>query len=165
VGLVRLILIRHAEAVERGIPGMADEDRPLTPEGEKRFKKAAKGLARLTPRPDLILTSPFPRARRTAEIAARAWGGVKVVDAEALAQGDFEALSRGTPAGEDATVVWVGHEPHLSGFLAGLLRSSANEALSFGKGGAALVDVADRLGRGGRLIWFLTAKALRRIAD
>lgn len=162
---MNLVLVRHAEAVERGMPGMADEDRPLTPQGAKRFKKAAKGLARLVPRPALILTSPLPRARRTAELAAKEWGKVKVVDAEALASGDFEALARDTPPGKDAWVVWVGHEPHLSSFLARLLGAANSGALPFGKGGAALVDVPDRLERGGRLIWFLSAKALRRIAD
>jgi phosphohistidine phosphatase len=161
---VKLILVRHAEAVER-TPGMADEDRRLTPEGEKRFRKAARGLARLAPRPSVILTSPLPRARRTAELAARAWGKVKVVEAEALASGDFEALARSLPEGDDPVVAWVGHEPHLSSFLARILGTSRGEGLAFGKGGAALVDVPGRLEAGGRLIWFLPPKALRRLDD
>ena len=29
---MRLLIVRHAVAVERGTPGIADDDRPLTPE-------------------------------------------------------------------------------------------------------------------------------------
>ena len=69
---MRLLIIRHAAAVERGTPGLGDDDRPLTPKGKSRFRAAAKGLARIVARPDVLLTSPLPRARQTAEIAARA---------------------------------------------------------------------------------------------
>ena len=39
---MQLLLIRHGIAIERGTPGISDEDRPLTPEGEKKFRKAAQ---------------------------------------------------------------------------------------------------------------------------
>src|SRR5712691_2564228 len=72
---MRLLFIRHAIAVPRGTPGIPDDERPLTPDGEKRFRKAARGLARIAAPPEILLTSPLPRARKTAEIAAQAWGG------------------------------------------------------------------------------------------
>jgi len=164
---VKLLIIRHATAVERGAPGFADDDRPLTPEGEKRFRKAAKGLARITPRPDVLFTSPLPRARRTAEIAARAWaGGVEPVTLEALARGDMDGLAEalGSRGGEENVAI-VGHEPHVSAVLARLLGSAHESRLSFRKGGAALLDLPGGLGDGAQLVWFLPPKVLRALAD
>ena len=86
---MRLIIIRHAIAVPHGAPGYADEDRPLTPEGEARFREAARGLARAYDRPDALLTSPWLRARQTAEIAGAAWK-IEPKETKALAGGTFE---------------------------------------------------------------------------
>ncbi|HSD65172.1 MAG TPA: histidine phosphatase family protein, partial [Vicinamibacteria bacterium] len=74
---MQLLIIRHAIAAERGTPGIPDEERPLTPEGETKFREVAKGLARLVARPDALLTSPLLRARQTAAIAAEAWGRIE----------------------------------------------------------------------------------------
>jgi phosphohistidine phosphatase len=163
---MRLLIIRHAIAVPRGTPGIPDEDRPLTPEGEKKFKKAARGLARAIGRPEEILTSPWIRARRTAEIAAEAWGKLAPKKTDALAGGSFEdvaAVLEGYPA--NATVAVVGHEPYLSALLARLLGASEQERVAFKKGGAALVEVPGPLAEGGRLLLFLAPKVLRALAE
>jgi phosphohistidine phosphatase len=163
---MRLLILRHAVAVERGTPGIADDDRPLTPAGEKKFKEAARGLARVAPRPDAILSSPLPRAWRTAEIAASAWGGLAPKKNQALAGGALADLARAlAPYGAEATVVVVGHEPQLSGILAELVGSPAAERLAFRKGGAALIDVPADLTDGGNLVWFLTPKLLRTLGE
>jgi len=164
---VRLLIIRHAIAVERGTPGIPDDERPLTPEGEKKFKRAAQGLAKASPKPDAILSSPLPRAFRTAEIAAAAFGGkLAPLKTPALVGGSLEDLKGALASyGADTTVALVGHEPHLSGVLAKLVGSAASERLSFRKGGAALVEVKGRLDEGGHLLWFLTPKLLRTSAE
>jgi phosphohistidine phosphatase len=160
---MRLILIRHAEAVDRGTAGVSDEERPLTSAGEKRFRKAARGLARVSAPPDLLLTSPLPRAHRTAEIAARAWGGTEPVAENALAKGDVEGLARRLTGREEGCVAFVGHEPHLSSLLAWLLGADAAESFSFRKGGAAILE-APRFFRGNaRLVCFLPPRILRRL--
>ncbi|MGH7321735.1 MAG: SixA phosphatase family protein, partial [Candidatus Rokuibacteriota bacterium] len=87
---MKLLLIRHAIAVPRGTPGIPDDHRPLTPKGERRFRKAARGLARIMRRPTALLTSPLPRARRTAEIAAKAWGRIKPTTESALVSGSVD---------------------------------------------------------------------------
>jgi phosphohistidine phosphatase len=163
---MRLLIVRHAIAAERGAPGMSDDERPLTPEGKKRFRIAARGLARIMPRPDVVFTSPLIRARQTAEIAARAWGSIEPVSLEALATGDIDGLAEALAArvaGE--TVAVVGHEPHVSALLARLLGSSHVVRLPFRKGGVALVDLPGRLKDGGQLVWFLPPKVLRELAD
>ena len=164
---MRLLIIRHAAAVERGTPGLADDDRPLTPDGEKKFKQAARGLAEAARRaPDAILSSPLPRAWRTAEIAAAAFGKLAPQKAPALVSGRLDDLAQALAGfGADATVAIVGHEPHLSGLLADLVGSRSAERLAFRKGGVALVDVPGRLQEGGSLVFFLTPKLLRALAD
>ncbi len=160
---MRLLIIRHATAVPRGTPGIPDDDRPLTPRGVRRFRSAAAGLARLVKAPDVLLASPLPRAKRTAELAARAWGkGVKVTDAPALAGGSFEEIAdllNTLPA--SATVAVVGHEPDLSGLLARLLGAPRADRLVFRKGGAALVDVPGSLAEGGVLLWYAPPRLMR----
>jgi phosphohistidine phosphatase len=161
---MQLLIIRHAIAVERGTPGLPDEERPLTPEGELKFREAAKGLARLVDRPDALLTSPWRRAKQTAAIAGAAWGQLEPKETAALASGSFEeqaAVLDRYP--EDATVVVVGHEPWVSALLARLLGTRHDDRLTFKKGGAALVDVPGRLAEGGSLAWFLPPKVLRRV--
>lgn len=163
---MRLILIRHAIAVPRGTPGVPEDDRPLTAGGEKKFRRAAAGLARLMPPPAAILTSPLRRARSTAGIAADAWGGVECRDVAALARGDDDALLAALDAWpEDATIAIVGHEPHLSALLARLLGSRQAARFAFRKGGAALVELGAAPRRGGNLLWYLPPKLLRALGS
>lgn len=161
---MRLLIIRHATALPRGTPGIADDERPLTPRGEKRFARAARGLARILPRPRVVLTSPLPRARRTATLLASAWGRLSPKELPALAGGDFDGLARALgeqPA--DALVAVVGHEPHLSSLLAQLLGGGRPERLVFRKGGAALLELPGLPAEGGVLLWFAPPRVLRRL--
>src|SRR4051812_50057550 len=91
---MRVVIIRHAIAMPHGTPGIPDDARPLTAEGERRFQRAARGLACAIGAPEVIWTSPLPRARRTAEIAAQAWGGAAPIDTPALIEARFEAVTR-----------------------------------------------------------------------
>jgi phosphohistidine phosphatase len=161
---VRLLLIRHAVAVARGTPGMADDERPLTARGRRRFWKAARGLARIARRPDVLLTSPLPRAADTARLCARAWGRIEPLDLPALRPGRSSEIPSALEAyPEDAMLALVGHEPDLSALLATLLGGARREALTFRKGGAARVDLAGGPGSPGTVTWFLTPKLLRRL--
>jgi len=161
---MRLLVVRHAIAVPHGTPGVAENDRPLTPEGEVKFREAAKGLARVLDRPDAILTSPWLRARQTAAIAAEAWDGPEPKQTSALASGSFEAQAEVLDKySEGATVAIFGHEPWVSELLARLLGTRQDQRLTFKKGGAALVDVPGHLADGGALLWYLPPKLLRKL--
>ena len=163
---MKVILIRHAAAVPSGTTGVADDDRPLTPKGKTKFRAAAKGLARIADRPDALLTSPLPRARETADIAAAAFKRIQLEVEPALARGGvpgiLAALAR-RPA--DATVALVGHEPTLSALLARLLGAADGERVAFKKGGVALVDLPDGPNGPARLVWFLKPKILRTLGE
>jgi phosphohistidine phosphatase len=162
---MKLLLLRHAIAVPSGTPGIPDDERRLTPEGRERFEVAARGLARIVARPDALLSSPLPRALETAEIAARAWGRVRVQEEPALAGGRFADWDRRLASFGDAELVaFVGHEPTLSGFLARLLGSPRSERLAFKKGGAALVDVPGGKDTGAVLLGFWAPRVLRELA-
>src|SRR5207248_991568 len=70
---MNLYVLRHGLAVERGTLGYAkDSDRPLTPKGERKLLKVAGAIEAMELSFDLILSSPFTRARQTAEIVAKA---------------------------------------------------------------------------------------------
>ena len=64
-----LYLVRHGVAYD---PDPAqwpdDKDRPLTQDGEKRFRRAARGLRELVPAVSVVLSSRWVRAWRTAEL-------------------------------------------------------------------------------------------------
>src|ERR1700678_771905 len=87
-----LFIVRHGIAVEPGTPGIADDERPLTPKGEKRMRQIARGLRKLDLKLDRIVSSPLPRARATAEIIADA------LDARDILE-NSNVLQTGTSAG------------------------------------------------------------------
>jgi phosphohistidine phosphatase len=161
---MRLLLVRHAIAVPPGTSDMPDDDRPLTDEGRRKFRRVARGLGHLVRTPDALLTSPRRRARETADLLAVRWDGLVPVEVAALATGDmaaFEDALVALPA--DGLVVAVGHEPWLSELLAFLVDARAPERFRFRKGGAALLEVPGRLGEGGVLEWFARPRILARV--
>jgi phosphohistidine phosphatase len=159
---MKLTIIRHGIAVPSGAEGIADDDRPLTNKGRRRFQEVARGLAEICARPDVLLTSPLPRAAETAEIAAAAWGDVTPISELALAQGSIDQilalLAKQAP---DQHVAIVGHEPTVSALLARLLGSGAGKRFAFRKGGVAHLDVPGTLSEGGQLEWFTRPRILR----
>src|SRR4051794_38720138 len=65
--MLHLYLIRHADAVPHGDPNFADDDRPLTDLGRRQARALGKALAAHDVRFDVILCSPLPRAKETAD--------------------------------------------------------------------------------------------------
>jgi phosphohistidine phosphatase len=64
-----LYLVRHGVAFDADPTQWPDDrDRPLTPDGEKKFREVAAGLATLAPTVDVVLSSPLVRAWQTAQI-------------------------------------------------------------------------------------------------
>lgn len=162
---MKLLIIRHAIAHPHGTPEYEEDERPLTPQGRRKFEQAARGLARIADPPDALLTSPLPRARQTAEIAAQAWGGLSLTEEPALADDDIGAVLKAIDRyPRDACVAVVGHEPHVSALLGRLLGTEETDRLEFRKGGAALVDLPGAATGGGRLEWYVRPKLLRRLA-
>jgi phosphohistidine phosphatase len=163
---MRLLIIRHGIAISRGAAGVADEERPLTLRGEEKFVKCAKGLKRVVSRPDLIMTSPWRRARRTAEIAAEEWSGVLILETPALAVGGVEdVLLQLSRQSDDSLIAVVGHEPQLGALAARLVGALDGGSFSFKKGGVALIEIEDISEAKGRLLFFIPPRILRAFGD
>ena len=163
---LQLLLVRHAIAEERGSAWPDDDQRPLSRDGARKWKRAARGLAQLVPSVDMLLTSPLTRAFQSAELLAKAMSpSPKIQMFEELRPdtrpgGMVTALRARSPRG---TVVLVGHEPMLSELAALLLHLQG--PLEFRKGAAMLI-VTTGLGTRGpaRLEWFVTPRILRDLA-
>ena len=134
-----LYFLRHGAAEERAAGG-TDRDRRLTAEGEAELRAAASIWRRIQLRPDIVISSPFPRAQRTAELACEGLGldDGPVAD-ERLAPGaswsSFAQALAEHPA--DRRVMLVGHEPDLSSAVE-LLTGAASVRLR--KAGVACVE-------------------------
>lgn len=153
-----LYLIRHAIAAERGSAYPDDSLRPLTREGINHFRTVVAGLAKLGVSFDHVVTSPFKRARQTAELVV---GRLKapVVEVAALAPGgSIQTVMRELAHYKnDVSLAVVGHEPDLSELADRLLRSSVS--LRFKKGGVCRIDVdAFPPKAPGTLSWHLAPK-------
>ncbi len=68
---MNLYILRHAIALDPSEWKKSDSERPLSKEGIRKMKKAAKGMRRMDLHFDWILTSPFRRAYDTAQIVAK----------------------------------------------------------------------------------------------
>ncbi|MBU6281360.1 phosphohistidine phosphatase SixA [bacterium] len=163
----RILLVRHAIAEDFASSGR-DFDRALTAEGRRRMERAARGLAVLDVRPDVVLASPLVRARQTAQIVGKALGA-EPRTWDALACGvDHEVVSADLderhPGG---TVVLVGHEPDMGELLScWLARDPRRVAVHFRKGAVACVTAGGRLSEGRAVLeWMLTSSQLGRVAD
>jgi phosphohistidine phosphatase len=167
---MRLSLLRHGIAVERGTSGYEnDSERPLTAKGELRMRRIAEGMLALGLSYDLILSSPYLRARQTAELVApvlKTPDGVQL-SATLTPEGNprqlIEALH--TNEREQQDILLVGHEPYLSRLISTLLTGGPNLAVVMKKGGLCALDVATlRFGRCASLVSLLTPRQLRRLA-
>src|SRR5690349_19829203 len=83
---LELILVRHAIAFERDRARWRDDgERPLSPEGKRKFRKAVAGLMKIVPKVDAVLTSPLARTRQTADILTAVAHWPEAVDTPELA--------------------------------------------------------------------------------
>ena len=162
-----VLILRHGIAVPRGTLGYPNDDRPLTEEGIEKMEKAARGMLRVMPDVDVILTSPLQRARRTAEIVASAMhrrATVKFCD-ELLPGSSMDTLVTLLAKYADReSVMIVGHNPELTECISTLL-GSQRTILDLKKGSLCSLHVPGLPGtKPGTLQWHMTSKQLRYLA-
>lgn len=138
---MQLYLLRHGIAEDQP-PDPADGDagRRLTDEGRRKTRQAARGLARLIDRPQVILSSPKVRARQTAEYAAAALGAPVEVE-DVLAGGDLDAVLERLRQRREASILLVGHEPMFSELIVRLCAGGGRNFIELKKAGLAAMDV------------------------
>ena len=156
---MEIYLLRHAIA-EAGRPGLKDADRALTEQGRDKLRRVLKRARGAGVKPDLILSSPYRRARETSEMAVEGLGySGKVVETAALTPDSSphqvweEIRARQT----ESAILLSSHEPLMSATLAVLLGCPALQ-VDLKKAALARVD-CDRFGPDPRgvLKWLLTA--------
>jgi len=156
---VNLYILRHAKAGERSARYPDDSKRPLTDDGEKEMFRVAEGMRAMELHFDLILSSPFVRAKRTAEIVEEIFKTKKLRFTRNLASGadaqnliaelnnDFSSLEN---------ILLVGHEPDLSGLISLLCTGGENLSLNFKKAGLCKLTVSElRANHCAQLEWLL----------
>lgn len=149
-----LYFLRHGQAGHHS-SAASDDERRLTDAGVAALRAAAPLWRRLNLRPDVVLTSPLPRARETAELFAEGVGLDPPVVDERLAPGaGWGDLARAMAAHPAARrVMFVGHEPDLSAAIR-LLTDAAS--IRMRKGAVACVEFyGTPEPGGGELAWLL----------
>jgi len=161
---MEIYVMRHGIAAARETWGdRPDRERPLTPKGEKRMRAVARGMKRAGLEFGRILTSPYLRARRTAEIVGDVLGfEEKIEESTALEPGGSpEALIRtlGERTSEARGVLLVGHEPDLGELVSLFVTGARTSEFRMKKGGVAAL-ATDRLALGAcaRLEWLLAPR-------
>ena len=165
---MELLVVRHAIAFERSARRWPDDaQRPLSPQGVARARKAALGLKRVTEHPALVLVSPLRRARQTAAILTQFAGWPDAGECVQLLPGtspegllELLALLARARGGRIAV---VGHQPGLGRLLAVCLPGGPRAAaFQFRKMGVALLSFRGAArARRGELIWLLPPRVLR----
>ena len=153
---LRLYFLRHGKAWSRADWREDDDLRPLTDAGEALVRAEGRAMKAMGLAPDVIVTSPLARARRTAEIVAEELGmSERLVEDRRLAHG-FDAGRLAEIVERQAD----GREPHGRGPRARSQRhgrrAHGGGRVDFKKGGLARVDVKGPQLDDGILAWLLT---------
>ena len=147
-----LYFLRHGDA---GPARTSDDDaRPLTDAGVAALRAAGPLWLRLNLRPDVVISSPLPRALRTAELFCEAVGGQAIADERLRPGASWGDLARAMTQQPDARrVLFVGHEPDLSAVLSELTGAAS---VRMRKGSLACVEFyGTPEPGGGEIAWLL----------
>jgi phosphohistidine phosphatase len=163
---VNIFLLRHGIAAEPGAPGIkTDAERPLIPKGEQRIRAAAVAMEKMGLSFDAIISSPFLRAKQTAEIVAKILKLEKklAISSDLIPGGNPEALIRHLndlkPAPEN--ILLVGHEPFLSRLIALLASGGMAATIDMKKGSLCKLEAEDlEYGHCATLKWLLTPRQM-----
>ena len=153
----QLWLLRHGDAEPHGT--RPDPERALTERGEQQSRDAGRAFAALGLEFASVWTSPKVRARDTAILACRAFGGGAPIEHAALFAGfsGADALDVLASVGVEEKVLVVGHEPDFSQVVFDL----TGARIDLKKGGVAAVRVD---GSRGELLVLLRPRELSAMA-
>ncbi|MEM0129645.1 MAG: histidine phosphatase family protein [Thermoplasmata archaeon] len=160
-------LVRHGPAEpEDPARWPTDSDRPLSRDGIRRTRSAARAFARVVGRPDAIASSPARRALTTARLWREATGLSAAVaewpelGLDGSAGRAFRRLQ--SEGREHESMVLVGHAPGLIDLMGIALTGEAVPLAHLGRAGAAAIEFPSAIAPGsGRLQWLVTRKMWR----
>jgi phosphohistidine phosphatase len=162
---MNLFFLRHGNAEERSLRWNPDGKRPLTREGERRMAEVARGIQALGLSFDLILTSPYVRALRTAEILADEIGSKKPFETGNLTpnadlKNIVDEINENFASVEQ--IALVGHEPFMGRLISTLISGEAAAvAVELKKAGFCKLTIEKMaFGKCARLNWLFTPRQL-----
>ena len=157
-----IYILRHGHAKEAS-NGLNDFDRALTDEGIEKTNKLGLFFNKLDASLELILSSPYIRAKQTAEIFVSNLTlkpEFKIVDFLACGVSCGE-ISRGLMNYySNKSALLVGHSPDLEVFLGKLIGA---DRVILKKGALAKVKFDNAIEMAGELEWLITPKLVRKI--
>ena len=122
---MRIYLVRHGDAVPEEAAG-SDRDRWLSPRGREATRVLGRLLREQAIAPDMILSSPLPRAVQTAELLATSLDYLGIVTALRCLEPAAQPRVAATAIHAAGTaVIVVSHEPAISALGAYLLGATA----------------------------------------
>ena len=161
---MNIFFLRHAIAVPRGTPRFKDENRPLTKDGARKMKGAAEGMRALEMEFDRIGSSPYLRARQTAEIVSEVFGHEVEIWNSLIADHVPRELIAALQKISGENVLVVGREPHFSQFISVLISGGPDAQIELKKGALCKVSSDDLIfGQCATLHWVLAPAQLRKV--
>ena len=134
-----LFLLRHGAALSQA---PSDSERPLSITGHEQATEAALSLRSHGWIPDVIVSSPYLRARDTAGCVMKEFGLAGVQLSEHLVPGsDQRNILKELNSADGNAVLLVGHEPHISAFLSLLITGSRNLQIAVPTGTLAVIEI------------------------
>lgn len=159
-----IFILRHAQAEDLSDNSeKTDFERKLTNEGEIKTKKLGLFFNSLEEEVNLVLSSPYIRAKQTAEIFISFLNPkpeLKVVDFLASGASIKEIASSLLPYTLNNKIILVGHAPDLEIFLGKLVGA---ERIKLKKGAIAKVTLNNSVELSGELVWLIIPKLLKKI--
>ena len=156
---MRIYLVRHGDA-EPAAAGQADAGRRLTAQGRRQSARVGAALRVLGDAPALVLTSPLPRARETAELAVEALAGrqrrpppLRVLDQ--LASGAYPGEVLAAVPADQPSVMLVGHQPTLGALLGVLIGGPHAAPIWLSKASLACLETPGAPHPGGAALEYL----------
>lgn len=138
----KLVLLRHATAQDGG--GKPDFERALTARGRAEAQTMGRWLARQALQPDVVVSSPAPRALDTAVLACRVLGIADDIQSDpTLYDCAPTTLLRRLARLHGQVVLVVGHNPSLEQVALHLTGDEDLAVRGLAKAGVVAVDLPD----------------------
>jgi phosphohistidine phosphatase len=120
MAMKKLLIIRHAKSSWEDFT-VSDFDRPLNDRGKRDAPMMAERIAARNITPDFVLTSPAKRARKTADLFAKALHvpTENIAEIPALYEAGISAFYEAVAAApvSASTIMLVSHNPGITAFV------------------------------------------------
>lgn len=159
-----IYILRHGQAQDLTEDQVKNDfDRQLTEEGKTKTKKLSLFFNILEENIDLVLSSPYLRAKETAEIFVNDLApkpDLKIVDFLSCGASSKDIASGLLPFSMHKKIILVGHAPDLEVFLGKLIGA---ERIKLKKGALAKVILNNSIELSGELEWLITPRLVKKI--